>query len=305
MCPCSYFTAVSGTSLYESWVYTGFNFILGLPIIFYGFLDRDISEEFALAHPQVGIYCSLCTSSTCSLIGTNSVAFLDKLQTYKTGRTNVALTTTALGIWILNAILYAIIVCLIFYYAVAPTFEEMGLYVAGTTVFVGLCMSLQAKVAFFHHQWAWPQILVMTISVLGMLLYFLMIAVSFSDYYFVAQRVYASGIFWLFGMFFMPIVAIFIDWIGYYGKMVLMPTDEMLYREIEHEEEFNSLNNLTCIRGPASTPLSSEQISEQLGIDAYYPAATAGGVNSQKSSPSSPVSYQSSSKKQSLSVVEL
>jgi hypothetical protein len=50
---CSYFTAVSGTSLYESWVYTGFNFILGLPIIFYGFLDRDISEEFALKWPQV------------------------------------------------------------------------------------------------------------------------------------------------------------------------------------------------------------------------------------------------------------
>lgn len=49
----SYYTAVSGTSLYQSWVYTGFNFILGLPIIFYGFLDRDISDTFALAHPQV------------------------------------------------------------------------------------------------------------------------------------------------------------------------------------------------------------------------------------------------------------
>lgn len=44
---------MSGTSLYESWVYTGFNFILGLPIIFYGFLDRDISEDFALKWPQV------------------------------------------------------------------------------------------------------------------------------------------------------------------------------------------------------------------------------------------------------------
>ncbi len=44
---------MSGTSLYESWVYTGFNFILGLPIIFYGVLDRDISEEFALKWPQV------------------------------------------------------------------------------------------------------------------------------------------------------------------------------------------------------------------------------------------------------------
>lgn len=50
---CSYYTAVSGTSLFESWVYTGFNFILGLPIIFYGFLDRDLTEEFQLKYPQV------------------------------------------------------------------------------------------------------------------------------------------------------------------------------------------------------------------------------------------------------------
>jgi hypothetical protein len=44
---------VSGTSLYESWVYTGFNFILGLPIIFFGILDRDLSEDFVLKWPQV------------------------------------------------------------------------------------------------------------------------------------------------------------------------------------------------------------------------------------------------------------
>ncbi len=50
----SYYTAVSGTSLYESWVYTGFNFILGLPIIFFGILDRDLSADFVLKYPQVG-----------------------------------------------------------------------------------------------------------------------------------------------------------------------------------------------------------------------------------------------------------
>jgi hypothetical protein len=49
----SYFTAVSGTSLYESWVYSSFNIVLGLPIILFGFLDRDVTAEFALKHPQV------------------------------------------------------------------------------------------------------------------------------------------------------------------------------------------------------------------------------------------------------------
>jgi hypothetical protein len=49
----SYFTAVSGTSLYESWVYSSFNIVLGLPIIFFGFLDRDVTADFLLRHPQV------------------------------------------------------------------------------------------------------------------------------------------------------------------------------------------------------------------------------------------------------------
>ena len=49
----SYYTAVSGTSLYESWVYTAYNFILGLPIIFYGIMDRDLTDKFQEKHPQV------------------------------------------------------------------------------------------------------------------------------------------------------------------------------------------------------------------------------------------------------------
>ena len=49
----SYFAAVSGVSTYESWVYTGFNFILGLPIIFYGIQDRDLSARFVQDNPEV------------------------------------------------------------------------------------------------------------------------------------------------------------------------------------------------------------------------------------------------------------
>jgi hypothetical protein len=39
--------------MYESWVYSLYNFALGLPIIFYGIMDRDVPEEFALEFPQV------------------------------------------------------------------------------------------------------------------------------------------------------------------------------------------------------------------------------------------------------------
>ncbi len=189
------------------------------------------------------------------------------MKTYSSGRTNVSLTTTALAIWILNAVFYAIVVSLVYYYAVAPSFEDQGLYVAGTTVFVGLCNSLQAKVAFFHHQWAWPHYLVMFISVGGMLLYFLMVAVSFDDYYYVAHHVYGTGLFWLFGFFFMPVVAIFIDLIGYYGKMLVMPTQEMLFREFEHAEEFNNLQMMTCLNGRTNRrPLSCEKQTNDIQL---------------------------------------
>lgn len=49
----SYFCANSGTSTYESWVYSSFNIVLGLPIVFFGVMDRDVSANTALLHPQV------------------------------------------------------------------------------------------------------------------------------------------------------------------------------------------------------------------------------------------------------------
>lgn len=127
----SYFSAVSGTSLYESWVYSSFNIskitviidfslssvltllfyalALGLPIIFYGIQDCDISAEFALKNPQV----------------------------YSTSKTNAYLTVQSIFMWIVNAIIYAVVICLLYYYSAAPNFLNLDLYFSGTIVFFG------------------------------------------------------------------------------------------------------------------------------------------------------------------------
>lgn len=42
--------------MYESWVYSVYNFALGLPIIFYGIFDQDVPSEFALQHPEVHFF---------------------------------------------------------------------------------------------------------------------------------------------------------------------------------------------------------------------------------------------------------
>jgi hypothetical protein len=48
--------------MYESWVYSLYNFALGLPIIFFGILDRDIPDDFAMEFPQVNCIYTYITS---------------------------------------------------------------------------------------------------------------------------------------------------------------------------------------------------------------------------------------------------
>lgn len=203
----SYFTAVSGTSPYESWVYTSFNFILGLPIIFYGIQDRDISSEFALKNPEV----------------------------YVTGKENAYLNYYYIGWWILNAVAYATVICLVMYYVVSPTFESFGLYGMGTTVFSGLCMALQCKVGFMHNQWTWPQAFVMGLSVGGMLLWYIILTYSTTDYWGEGTWLYGESIFWFFGMFSVPLFTAMVDICEYYSLFFFRPNNEMLFRETEHK----------------------------------------------------------------------
>lgn len=157
------------------------------------------------------------------------------MQVYATGRTNCKLDVRAVAVWILNAMLYATVICLINYYELQKSYEEDGLFVMGTIVFTGMVMALQAKVAFLHHQWAWPQLTMMAISVFGMLLYFLFVDEVFIDYRGVAYTVYGMGLFWMVAMFLVPMAVVMVDAVGYYAQMIFRPTNEMLYRELEHK----------------------------------------------------------------------
>jgi hypothetical protein len=119
--------------------------------------------------------------------------------------------------------------------------------------YTGLCMALQAKVAFLHHQWAYPnvldlisiyfyllinnlfQVVSMAISVFGMLIYYVIVSVSVDDYWYVGQTTMNQGIFWFYGMFSVPLFAVFVDWIGFFIYVFFWPSKETLFREIEHK----------------------------------------------------------------------
>ena len=114
------------------------------------------------------------------------------------------LSVSRICIWIGNACLYAVVICVLFYLAGYPSFYDEYLYVAGTIVYTGLCNALQAKVIFLHHHWAYPQVASMIISVVGMLLYYLVISSSTDDYYGVAEQTLSLALFWFYGMFSVP-----------------------------------------------------------------------------------------------------
>mmetsp|Transcript_15593 Transcript_15593/g.14932 ORF Transcript_15593/g.14932 Transcript_15593/m.14932 type:complete len:1139 (-) Transcript_15593:763-4179(-) len=174
----NYYAAMSGVTIYESWVYTGFNFILGLPIIFFGIQDRDISATFALTNPE----------------------------TYATGRTNVYLNNTAIGCWIFNALIFATVICLLFYLACNDSFEFYGLFSMGTMVFTGAVNALQLKVILLHHQWSKIQVFIMFLSVGGMLAYFAIISllpVSLYEYFDIGLSLLSSNnLYWFYGFFY-------------------------------------------------------------------------------------------------------
>lgn len=206
----SYFTYVSGTSIYESWIYTSYNFLLGLPIIFYGIMDRDLSDKFVVTNPQV----------------------------YSTGKENTYLTTFHLATWILNAIVYAIVICLLYYYMMYDTFITEGVYVFGTTVFTGLVFALTLKCMFLHHQWDGLRAFLVVLSLAGAFIWYVIISESTYDYLYTSSYMYRQGYFWLFGVFFVPLVIILIDVLQYYIQYFFFPTKEMLFREVENSVEY-------------------------------------------------------------------
>lgn len=206
-----YYTAVSGTSPFPSWVYSGYNLILGLPIVCFGIMDRDLPAEFVLNNPQV----------------------------YESGRTNQFLNVPTVMGWVVNAIVYAVVLSTVFYYGCYLTFKEDGLYIMGTTTYTGLVMAMQGKMMFLHHQWAYPQVFFMALSIGGMLFYYWMVSFwTYDSFYDASGTLYSKPVFWLMGMFTAPLMMMSFEGLSYYTKLIFSPTKEMYYREVMHRAKF-------------------------------------------------------------------
>lgn len=128
-------TGFSGTSFYESLVYSSYNFVLGLPIVFIGILDRDISAKTALDHPSV----------------------------YASGLYYMDLNLKKMLSWIAKAVAHSAIVFWI-PYGVYSTYDASwdgtngrvdGMAVAGLTTFCCLVWGMTLQVSIQTLTWTW------------------------------------------------------------------------------------------------------------------------------------------------------
>ena len=250
----TYMTSVSGTSPFQSWVYSGYNIVLGLPAVFYGILDRDLSAEFVLKHPQ----------------------------TYNTGKSNVHLSSGSVLSWVINAICYAVILCSLYYYACRSTFETYGIYDFGTIAFTGLVMAMQFKMMFMHHQWAYPQVTFMVMSIFGMFFFYWVVQYWTYDTFFgTVSKLYGNPMFWVFGIFTSVFVVGLFEALSFYVLMFFKPTTEMEYRELEHKVsisgEYHDNCSASCKKlfsrlGPEEALSNSEEtpdLSQSLLLSSY------------------------------------
>ena len=156
-------------------------------------------------------------------------------QVYRTGYTNSMLNSRAIGLWIWNAALFAVVFCMLFFNVMGKTFEDYGLYEMGTTIFTGLVLGLQCKVAFLHQLWTKVHIISMTISLIGLFftLFVLNAAPTADNYgfYFVVDFLYGQPVYWFYGAFSIPLMCYLIDFMGSSIYVFFFPTPEMLMRE--------------------------------------------------------------------------
>lgn len=223
-----YFCAVSGTTLYQSYVYAGFNIFLFLPVIIFGMTDRDLSADFCLRHPE----------------------------TYVVGKDNLLIGSFDVGLWFVNSVLYATVICVLGYIASFDTFTyEQGVFQMGTVIYSGMTLGLQLKIAFLHHQWSYPHVVAMIISFLLMIACFYGVSqdeylgvtvTAFEDYYKTAQHtigpkgIAGGRIYWMLGFFFIPLACLGVDAIGTYAQWLFIPTGLQLARECENRNSLLS-----------------------------------------------------------------
>eukprot|EP00466_Bigelowiella_natans_P005228 jgi/Bigna1/132164/aug1.16_g6872 len=220
---------ISGTSLYESLMYNGFNFFTMFPIIGVGTMDQDVRAETVESFPVL----------------------------YVSGRLSEDLNSGIIIENILTAIIHAIIVVFLPYLSYSGLDQAGigGLSVFGTMVFSCLVFLMQYRVmlitATYTKYTAYALLLSFFLYFLFLVCYGLMDFLNW-EFYYVPYKMMGAPVFWIV-LFGVPGTALYIDFFIKYVRRELCPTlmdiateaDYFMNKELETASGLTANNNVT------------------------------------------------------------
>ncbi|GAB5354312.1 hypothetical protein AAMO2058_000108000 [Amorphochlora amoebiformis] len=202
---------ISGTSLYESLMYNGFNFFTMFPIVAVGCMDQDVRAETVEAFPVL----------------------------YVSGRLSLDLNAGVIVENIVTAIIHAVIVVLVPYlsYSGLDQAGVGGLYVFGTMVFSCLVFLMQYRVmlltATFTKYTTYSLIVSFVLYFTFLLSYGVMDFLSW-EFYKVPYEMMSAPVFWIV-LFGVPGTALYFDFLAKYVRRELFPTLMDIATEADYE----------------------------------------------------------------------
>mmetsp|Transcript_17586 Transcript_17586/g.21319 ORF Transcript_17586/g.21319 Transcript_17586/m.21319 type:complete len:1142 (-) Transcript_17586:68-3493(-) len=189
---------MSGVSLYDSFVYAGFNFFTGMPPLLIGIFDKDLSEESILRMPVF----------------------------YSSGREGMYLNYRKMTQWMIRGLITSLIVAVIPIVSYitdlgVPTFSGQsndisGIQAYGTFIFTTLFFAVMFTIGMETLTWNG----IYAFFFFGSYLFYICVIVTLSNmldlytvYYKVADYVLGSGYYWLHSIFIATIVLLVPFWL--------------------------------------------------------------------------------------------
>eukprot|EP00736_Rhodelphis_marinus_P009470 Rmarinus@m.21668 len=208
----TFFSGFSGTALYESFMYSGYNVAFtAFPILVVGILDQDVLDVVAIGIPSLYYY----------------------------GFHRIGFGVLPMIIWICRALVHSV---LIFFISVnfftsetvmTPGMDAPDIYEMGTGVFGALLFTVTGVLALQTHNW---DAFSVGSFILSILLWFSFVGISqyyeAGVYYMVGNHIMARPAFW-FNLLIMPVITVFVlDVSLEYTRRTYFPTVSDVAREI-------------------------------------------------------------------------
>ncbi|KAH8046063.1 phospholipid-translocating ATPase [Aureococcus anophagefferens] len=213
--------AWSGTSFYESWVYSGFNFFLGLIPLAIGLFDHDVADATVDKYPRL----------------------------YAAGLHRMDLNVTNMAYGALEAVAASVAIYYLpreVYWRPMSVWQDHGkamdVWVLGTAVFVGMVMAMMARACLLVDSWNKVQLGFVVLQHLMLFTFIIFMAQAYVawygfydyDYYGVAYHAYALPVFWLVSCVLVPTVVSALQLLVLGVHLDFFPSINDIGKELDH-----------------------------------------------------------------------